>query len=84
MAQNDDDGDFDTPSGTPFQTPRPATSDYSDRVNKQRELEELDDQALINRQQQELDRIQQEVAQGLSELQPLAPPKVIVQDEIKK
>ena len=43
MAQNEDGGDFDTPSGTPFHTPRlrgsVPTSDYSDQVDKQLDLE---------------------------------------------
>ena len=73
MAQNDDDGDFDTPSGTPFHTPRlrgsVPTSDYSGKVNKQIDLDEQDKINMINRQQQELYIIKQEVARQLSELQ---------------
>ena len=73
MTENDDDGNFDTPSNTPFQTPRPATSDYSGRVNKQIDLDGLDYINMMNRQRQELDRIKQETSQHLSELQPNIP-----------
>ena len=70
MAQSDDDGNFDTPSGTPFQTPRPATTDYSDQVDKQIDLETQDRINMENRKQRQLDRIQQETSQHLSGLQP--------------
>ena len=77
MAQNDDDGDFDTPSGTPFHTPRLRgsipTSDYSDQVDKQIDLDEQDKINMANRKQQELDRITQQAAQRLSALQPSIP-----------
>ena len=68
MAQSDDDGNFDTPSGTPFQTPRPATTDYSGKVNKQIDLDEQYKINMANRKQQALDRIKQETSQHLSEL----------------
>ena len=77
MSQNDDDGNFDTPPGTPFHTPlhtpRQATSDYSDQVDKQIDLDEQDKINMENRKQQELDRIKQETSQHLSELQPNIP-----------
>ena len=73
MAQSDDYGNFDTPSGTQFQTPRQATSDYSDQVDKQIDLETQDLINMENRKQQELYRIEQEAAQRLSALQPSIP-----------
>ena len=77
MAQDDGDSDFETPPDTPFHTPRlrgsVPTSDYSDQVDKQIDLDEEDKIHMANRKQQKLDRIKQEAAQGLSELQPSIP-----------
>ena len=46
IAQGDGDSDFETPSGTPYHTPRlrgsVPTSDYSGKVNKQIDLDEQD------------------------------------------
>ena len=51
MAQDDGDSDFETPSGTPLHTPRQATSDYSDQVDKQIDLYEQDKINMEHRKQ---------------------------------